>query len=261
MSVLSDGSQARKTNDEKELVLLRIVKNGRPSYVVVSLLQMSEFGGTDSSSLKKGLDSVFQEEDKDEGKTAGNVPIDDYYTKLVSATADGAHVNLGVYSGALTMMKNERPWLLLFHCVNHRLELAIKNAVSDIKYFQECDSFYMTLFFLYKNSGKLKSEAQKASEILNITHYPLPKIHGTRFVNHRRRGFKALFHNWPALLTAFETTLATDKGCRGETRAKVMGIVKKLRSYRFLCQVAVYLDVLDCLGPLSQIFESNMLIK
>ena len=47
--------------------------------------------------------------------------------------------------------------------------------------------------------------------------------------------------------------------CRGETRAKVVGILKKLNSYSFSCQVAVHLDIPDCLGPLSQIFESNML--
>ena len=28
-------------------------------------------------------------------------------------------------------MKNERPWLVKIHCVNHRLELVIKDAVSN----------------------------------------------------------------------------------------------------------------------------------
>ena len=45
---------------------------------------MATFGGTNAGVLKKGLDSVFE---------TGNIPIDDYQTKLVSATADGANVN------------------------------------------------------------------------------------------------------------------------------------------------------------------------
>ena len=54
---------------------------------------MKNFGGADANSLKSALDSVFQKD--------GNVPLNDYNTKLISATADGANVNLGVYNGAL----------------------------------------------------------------------------------------------------------------------------------------------------------------
>ena len=54
----SYGSQVRKTNNEKELVLVRVEKNGIPVYFVVALLEMAEFGGTDAISLKKDLDSV-----------------------------------------------------------------------------------------------------------------------------------------------------------------------------------------------------------
>ena len=60
MAMLSDGNQARKTNDEKELVLLRIKKEGVPVYLVTSLLEMADFGGTDNHSFKNTLDSVFK---------------------------------------------------------------------------------------------------------------------------------------------------------------------------------------------------------
>lgn len=124
MAVLSDGSQARKTGNEKELVLVRAEKGGVPVYFVASLLEMSEFGGADAESLKMGIDSVFGDN--------GSVPLKDYNTKLVSATSDGANVNLGIYNGALTMMKADRSWLTTIHCANHRLELALKDAVKEI---------------------------------------------------------------------------------------------------------------------------------
>ena len=119
------------------------------------------------------------------------------------------------------------------HCVNHRLELAIKDAVSDINAFGHCDRFYLNLYFLFKNSGKLKAEAKQASSALNITHYPLPKIQGTRFVAHRRRGFNKLIHNWPALITVFDNARVAP-GYRGETKAKIIGIANKLHDYCFL---------------------------
>ena len=51
-SLLSDGSQACKTGSDKELVLFRIERSGIPVYITLSLLEMSDFGGTDAASLK-----------------------------------------------------------------------------------------------------------------------------------------------------------------------------------------------------------------
>ena len=63
---------------------------------------MCSFGGPDAEYLKKALDSIFLVENKDTGVKEGNVPLDDYETKLASATADVANVNIGIYTDALT---------------------------------------------------------------------------------------------------------------------------------------------------------------
>ncbi len=62
MSLMSDGSQARKTGSEKELVMVRVERNGIPCYLIVSLLEMSEYGGVDANSIKMGIDSIFNQE-------------------------------------------------------------------------------------------------------------------------------------------------------------------------------------------------------
>ena len=98
MSLMSDGSQARKTGSEKELIMVRVERNGMPCYLVLSLLEMSAYGGVDAKSIKKGIDSVFSEE--------GVVPMSpkEYEVKTVSATADAASVNTGIYTGVLTQL-------------------------------------------------------------------------------------------------------------------------------------------------------------
>ena len=253
MAMLSNGSQARKTNDEKELLLLRIEKEGVPVYLVGSLLEMADFGGTDAPSLKNALDSVFND--------TGNAPLADYETKLVSATSDRANVNLGVYNGALTQLAHGKPWLVTVQCVvNHRLELAMKDTISQIIDYQECDRFYTTIFYLFKNSGKLETLAKKEAETLNITWYRSTKLNGTRFVGHRHRALKKLLHNWPALLTAFTDFLSSERNNKKETRAKVTGILNTLKSYRFLCTMAPYLDIVENITPLSMVFENNLLM-
>ena len=136
----------------------------------------------------------------------------------------------------------------------------MKDTFSQIIDYQERDRFYTKIFYLFKNSGKLKTLPKKAAEALNMTWYRLPKLNGTRFVGHHHRAVKELLHNWPALLTAFTDFLSSGHNNKKETRAKVTGILNKLKSYRFLCTIAAYLDIVEKIMPLSMAFENNSLM-
>ena len=56
-------------------------------------------------------------------------------SRLVSLWVDGAAVNLGVWRGVL---REDLPWLVAIHCLNHRLELAAKNAFVIWMSFPHC---------------------------------------------------------------------------------------------------------------------------
>ena len=86
-SVLSDGSQARKTGNEKELVMVRVVRSGRAMYFVVALEDIDSYGDATAENLLKSIDNAFQ--------CKLNIPLAKYTASLVSATADGASVNTG----------------------------------------------------------------------------------------------------------------------------------------------------------------------
>ena len=64
---------------------------------------------------------------------------------------------------------------------------------------------------------------------------------------------------WKPLDTAFKNTVA-DKRTTAPVRAKVHGILKKIQSYKFLCLVCCYLDVLELITPASKIFEDGELM-
>jgi len=51
-------------------------------------------------------------------------------SKLVAFGADGASVNLGKKSGLATLLKQEVPYLVDFHCLPHRLELALLTSTQ-----------------------------------------------------------------------------------------------------------------------------------
>ena len=103
-SLLSDRSQTRKTSSNKELVLIRIERGGIPVYITLSLLEMSDFGGTDAASLKEGIGQIFDKE-------KGFLRLDSkkYEQSLMSATADGVSANFGAYNVLLTKIATTCP--------------------------------------------------------------------------------------------------------------------------------------------------------
>ena len=180
------------------------------------------FGGTDADSIKSGIDHVY--------RNIYKMPEDDYTNKVISATSDGASVNTGIYRGVLTQLKFDRDWLVSMHCVNHRIELGVKEAFGAEPLFDEVDEFYIGIFYYLKQSGAVKAEVKQAAEFLGITYYVLPKVHGTRFVSHRHQGYSKFIHMWPALITAFENSKVTAK--TNTKRAKLEGYLRKLRNVK-----------------------------
>ena len=93
---------------------------------------MRELEGQDAESVLKCLLTALAEFGFDENYLSKN---------LIAFTSDGASVMLGIHSGVGQRLKEKFPVLLLWHCLNHRLELAISDAVSSI------DGFYPINFF------------------------------------------------------------------------------------------------------------------
>ena len=62
MSILTDGSQVKKTKQEKELALVRTEWNEIPTYMLCGLLDKAKYRGGDTDSIVKGINSVFQDE-------------------------------------------------------------------------------------------------------------------------------------------------------------------------------------------------------
>jgi hypothetical protein len=117
----------------------------------VGLQNIDEYG--DAENLKKSIDDVF--------KNQVCLPQENYTKCLSSATADGASVNTGIYSGLLTRMKNDgRDWLLSIHCISHRVELAIKDAMGKVKKFQDVKELMKTIYYVMKNFRKVSAPFQ-----------------------------------------------------------------------------------------------------
>ena len=85
---------------------------------MVSLLEVSDWGGTDAKSLEKGITHIFS--------GTGSIPIDveDFKMKLACCTSDGASLNFGAKTVLMTRLSIQQPWMVKIHCVNHCVESA-----------------------------------------------------------------------------------------------------------------------------------------
>ena len=170
-----DGSQQRKTGHEKELLYTKVAIRGQAVELLLKCIHMDDYG-LDAADLKRAVDETMTTDYKAERE---------YADHLISVCADGASVNMGIYNGAVTKIKETRPWLLDIHCSNHRLELALQGAFEEDAAFANIDNLLMQLYQLTKNSGKVKRLLKATAMRLDIICVNFVKSSGTRFQNHK----------------------------------------------------------------------------
>ena len=83
--------------------------------------------------------------------------VDYLKDNLVAFASDGASVMVGRESGVATKLKDLFPHLKTWHCLNHRLELAVGDAVSETQGMNHFRSFMDCLFGLYSRSPLAQS--------------------------------------------------------------------------------------------------------
>jgi len=66
----------------------------------------------------------------------------------------------GQFSGVATLLKAKFPLIKSFHCMAHRLELAVKNAVDTVNVASQFRIFTDELYKVYSMSPKNLAELQ-----------------------------------------------------------------------------------------------------
>ena len=118
-SILIDESTSC-SNVQSMIVYMRTLFNGQSSMYFLGLLPVES---AKASALYELLTTFLSKI----GLT------DDILAKqFIAFCSDGASNMIGEFSGVATLLKKSYPNLQSFHCMAHRLELAVKNAVDDV---------------------------------------------------------------------------------------------------------------------------------
>jgi len=95
---------------------------------------------------------------------------------------DGASVMLGSKCGVATQLKAMFPLLVTWHCFNHRLELAVSDAIMSTTQVNHFKIFLDALFALYSQSPKCQRELVACASELDVHLNRIGRVLSVRWV-------------------------------------------------------------------------------
>lgn len=174
----------------------------------------------------------------------------------IAFVSDGASVMLGRNSGVAKQLCGKYPHLFTWHCMNHRLELAVADAVRDVGNVFHFKAFLDSLYSLYSQSRKSNRELRESSLELGTQILKIGRILDTRWVASSYRTVKAVWLSFPALAHHFK--VASEDNLRdGVERKKYEGLLARLSSVEFISDLGLMYDVLFELSTLSQELQNR----
>ncbi|KAJ4922910.1 hypothetical protein JOQ06_022583 [Pogonophryne albipinna] len=175
---------------------------------------------------------------------------------LIGFCSDGASVMLGVKSGVGKLLQDDFPGIILWHCLNHRLELAVYQALDVTGGTKDFQAFMDSLYSLYSQSPKNMRQLSECAHNLDIALRRIGKVFSVRWVASSWRAVSAVWQSYPALAQHFREASEDDTRDSRE-RAKFKGLLSKLCSINFLKSLALMADVLTELKNLSEILQNR----
>ena len=169
--------------------------------------------------------------------------IKKWKSRMIGFGCDGTNANIAAGGLHLT---HEMPWIFVFWCLAHRLELAIKDALKST-YFSTIDDLLLRLYFLYENSSKKCKELEdivaELKECFHISDVPKQggtrplRACGTRFVTYKVAALERVIERYGAYLSHL-ISMTEDPSIKSPDKQKMKGLhleVARFSSVAFVC--------------------------
>jgi hypothetical protein len=165
---------------------------------------------------------------------------------------------IGEHKGVATLLKAKYPFLQTFHCMAHRLELAVKNSVDTVNAVSHFKMFVGELYKVYSMSPKNQRELVVEAESLSVELLKIQRVFDVRWVFSSFVAVKAVLRDYAALVAHFTKCASSQTGGRAsKERAKYRGLLTKMKSWFFLSETCMLKDALRCLKQLSLYLQSH----
>lgn len=193
--------------------------------------------------------------------------VTDWKKKMIGFGCDGANTNMGQQRGLRGLLQGEAPWVFVFWCLAHRLELSIKDALKAT-YFTNIDELLLRLYYVYEKSPKKCRELETVAAELQscLEESDLPRGRGvrplracgTRFIAHKVNALDRVINRFGVYISHL-IALTEDSSVRPADRDKLKGYVKKWQYSKVLFGCALFHDMLKSFSVLSQRLQGDEL--
>ena len=157
------------------------------------------------------------------------------------------------------------PWVVVFWCLAHRLELSLKDALKHT-FFPKIDEMLMRMYYLYEKSPKKCRELDEiAAELkLCLEESELPRkggnrplrACGTRFVSHKVSALGRLIDKYGVYLSHL-CMLTEDPDVRSVDKQKIKGYLLRWRESKMLLGSAFFHDLLKPAAILCKALQED----
>ncbi len=195
----------------------------------------------------------------------GFLGVANWEHKLIGMGCDGASVNLGSTSGLKGLLTEAMPWIVVFWCLAHRLELALKDALKDT-FFMQVDEMLLRIYYLYEKSPQkcvelddIISELKQCLEPSDLPtkggNRPL-RACGTRFVAHKVVALQRVTDRLGAYLSHL-SALIEDPSVKSVDKQKLKGYMLKWHDAKILLGCAYFHDLLKPAAILCKVLQED----
>jgi len=170
---------------------------------------------------------------------------------LIGFASDGASAMRGIYSGAATCLQELVGMeFCTFHCMAHRLELAVNSVVKSIttvSHFRMlCDEFHN----IYAHSTKRLVQLQAAAKELSLQIFKIGRVFDVRWLMSSYSAVHAIWRDL-APLQSHMAFLSKDHATAAKDRAKFFGLHRKLQTWKVVAELGLLRDALHELSRFS----------
>ena len=148
-------------------------------------------------------------------------------------------------------MKSVYPNLTTWHCLSHRLEIAVGDSVVDVRGVNHFKIFLDRLYSLFSASSKNQREITKISNEISSQFLKIGRILDVRWVASSFRTVNAVWRSFSSLHAYFKSCIDDSKAYDSKERQRFRGLYLRLGSIEFLLDLALMYDVLNEISNLS----------
>ena len=217
------------------------VESGKPVMSVVGLNELEH-------QHAEGLVCAIEAELLKVGIELTDTPeLNNTECKMVCICLDGAASNMGKYRSVKALLQKRYPWVIVVHCINHNLELAIGDLRKHDPDYLFFDETMRDIFSVFHFSNKKRREIQAVADEMEEEFTNFSGLQTIRWLASQFRAVEKVYDNYYVLCTYLaHACVAPDK--KPEDKAKMKGIYQRATSLKFV----LYLNfMMDFLQPLK----------